>query len=464
MKTTRTLLFFALLILPFFRLWAQTPVDPYTAGVLQEKLDSCVNAYNVPGISATLLLPGNRYWNGASGLSHIYSNAPMDTTLLFQEASVTKLFVATIVFQLIEEGSLTLDDEIGTHLSPIATIPSNTKIRYLLNQRSGIYNFIGQNPNAGNTWFSHPDSIWTPQLAIETYNDDPVFTQNTAFSYCNTNYILLGMLIEHITGNTFAEELRERILEPYGLNQTFFPPTEEINGPMTTGWTSFTSTTGPFTTDASVMLNDCFASMVFTSGALVSYPKDVAKFTRLLFSGQILSEATLTQMKSCTNVNFSDGCNGYGYGTMRYTFNNKSWFGHGGDISGYTQLTIHQQQDSITLALSINRNNAPRNPITAALLNALNQALEVENIAADESAFRISPNPADETLSIHFSGMAEEKELVLHNQLGQVVYNRKIAPGLVSYSLPVDQLPNGLYFVSSCGERSSETQKLLVQH
>ncbi|MCE3295002.1 MAG: hypothetical protein K0R65_716 [Crocinitomicaceae bacterium] len=464
MKKTNILPVILLLILPFFRLWGQSPVDPYTASILQEKLDSCVNNYNLPGISATLLLPGNRYWNGASGLSHINTLAPMDTTLLFQEASVTKLFTATVIFQLIEEGSLALNDEVGMYLPDMATIPSNTKIRYLLNQRSGIYNFIGQNPNTGDTWFMYPDSIWTPQLAIETYNSDPVFTQNGAFSYCNTNYILLGMIVEAVTGNTFAEELRTRILEPYGLTQTFFPPTEEINGPMTTGWTSFTSSTGPFTTDATVMLNDCFASMVYTSGALVSYPKDVAKFTRLLFTGQILSNASLSQMRTCTNVNFSDGCNGYGYGTMRYPFNGKTWFGHGGDISGFTQLTIHQAEDSITLALSINRNNAPRNPITAALLSSLTQALSLETIPADETTFSLSPNPADKSLEITLHESKDKQQLVLFDQLGNTIYSGEIAPNTGVYSFPSDQLPNGVYFLSIAGEKTKGTQKVVISH
>ncbi|MGV3630895.1 MAG: serine hydrolase [Bacteroidota bacterium] len=463
MQKTRITFVLLLLILPFFRLRAQTAVDEYTAALLQQKLDSCVNTYDVPGISATLLLPGNRYWNGASGLSHIYTLAPMDTTLLFQEASVSKLFTATVIFQLIEEGSLSLNDEVGMYLSDIATIPSNTKIRYLLNQRSGIYNFIGQNPNAGDTWFSYPDSIWTPQLAIETYNDDPLFTQNGGFYYCNTNYILLGMIIEQITGHTFAEELRTRILEPYGLTQTFFPPTEDINGPLTTGWTSFTSLTGPFTTDASVMLNDCFASMVYTSGALVSCPKDVAKFTRLLFSGDILSQASLTQMKTCTNVNFSDGCNGYGYGTMRYTFNNKTWFGHAGDISGFTQLTIHQEQDSMTLTLSINRNNAPRNPIAAALIGSLVQALELGKLPAAAS-FHLSPNPANGEVHIEFSEAKEEKQLTLYNELGQAVYSEKLAEQVSSCTIPVDQLPGGIYFLHLSGEKTFGTQKLIIQH
>src|SRR5262245_60318006 len=112
---------------------AQTPVDPAIASVLQQKLDSCRNVYNVPGISATLLLPGDRYWNGVTGVADIYTEEPLDTFHVFQGASVTKLFTSTIVFQLIEEGLLDLDDTLGSYLPAIPNIPGDTHIRYLLN-------------------------------------------------------------------------------------------------------------------------------------------------------------------------------------------------------------------------------------------------------------------------------------------------------------------------------------------
>src|SRR5690606_34122198 len=85
---------------------AQTPVTPFQSAVLQQKLDSCVTAFNVPGVSAALLLPGDKYWVGASGVSDIYSFDPIDTTHIFYQASVTKMFVAAIIFQMVEQNLL----------------------------------------------------------------------------------------------------------------------------------------------------------------------------------------------------------------------------------------------------------------------------------------------------------------------------------------------------------------------
>ncbi len=446
---------------------AQTPVNAAQSAILQQKLDSCVNTYNVPGISATILLPGNKYWNGASGLNDIYSFDPMDTTHLFYQASVTKMFVAAIIFQMAEQNLLSIDDSVGQYLPPILTVPPSTKIRYLLNHRSGLYNFIGDNPATTNTWFSHPDSIWTPQLSIETYNSNPTFNQGNAFAYSNTNYIVLGMIIEQITGNTFATELKNRILIPYGLNQTFFPPADSIAGNQVTGWTSFVSLSGPYDTDASPILNDCSASMFFTAGALVSYPQDVAKFTRLLYTGQFVHDTIVTLMKTCTNVNLGNNCNGYGYGTMRYNFAGKTYFGHAGDLSGFTNLTIHHEADSITLAICINRNNAPRGPITLALLNALQQALTVgiNEPATSNLPFNLYPNPSNGIINLDFNNVGnKDYQVEIINQLGQQVYSETLNSSANQHSINAENFQSGIYFLKLSDGLRSETKKLIIQH
>ena len=446
------------------KLNAQAPVDNGIANILQQKLDNCVNTYNIPGISATILLPGNKYWSGASGVSDIYTLDPMDTSLLFYQASVTKTFVAAIVFQLIEENKLSLDHNIGMYLSTIRTIPPSTKIRYLLNQRSGIYNFIGGNPSATSTWFSHPDSIWTSKRAIETYNHNPNFTQGTAFEYSNTNYILLGMIVEKITGNTFAEELKNRILIPFGLNQTFLPHIDSIAGPLVQGWTSFTQN-NIFDTNASQILNNCFASMSFTAGALVSYPKDVAKFYRLLFSGQIIHDTTLQVMKTCANVNFA-GSNGYGYGLMRYNFGGKTYFGHVGDLSGFTQLTIHQESDSITLSISINRNHAARIQIASAMLKALQEALELgmDESNNSDNFYSLYPNPTKGIVKIDFiDSQSTNYQLEVYDQLGKQIYNEGLNNFTHNhYCIDLSSFPNNIYFVKLSSDTHCSIKKVIL--
>lgn len=443
---------------------AQSPVNAAQSAILQQKLDSCVTAFNIPGISATILLPENKYWNGASGLSDIYTLDSMTTDHLFYQASVTKMFVATVIFQLIEQNLLSLDDSVGQYLPPIPTVPSSTKIRYLLNHRSGLYDVFSNNAATQN-WYNTPNVIWNPLTVIQTYNNNPTFSQGAGFSYSNTNYMLLGLIIEQITGS-FSQVLHDYILTPFNLTQTFFLPFDTITGNQTKGWT-VSNTPNSYDTDASIILTDCFESMAFTSGAMVSYPQDVAKFNRLLFSGQIISDSSLAIMKTCTNVNLGNNANGYGHGFMRYNFAGKTYYGHAGDINGFTQLTIHQETDSITLAISINRNNAPRGPIALALLNALKQALTVgiNEPVLMNSGFNIYPNPSNGNVNIELEGLGNiEKKIEVYNQVGQIVHEEKINNMINNASIDLENFSNGIYFLKVSNGLQSETKKLIIQH
>ena len=147
---------------------AQSGFGPATVNALQKKLDSCVNHFKVPGISATLIISGDRTWSGASGLSDITTKEPLDTSMIFQQASICKMFAATLIFQLVEENKLSLDDTIGKYLPPLKNVPPDTKIRYLLNHRSGITDIL-EHPNVADTWITAPDSVWAPEKVIEAY-------------------------------------------------------------------------------------------------------------------------------------------------------------------------------------------------------------------------------------------------------------------------------------------------------
>lgn len=469
-KTLRGLLCvmaFASLLQPV-RTFAQTPVDPSLATLLQSKLDSCVIAFNVPGISATILFPGNRVWQSASGLSHIYNQAVMDTSRLFPQASVTKMFVSAMILQLVDEGELSLDDSIGQYLPPLPHVNGAIKIRNLLNHRSGIHDFIAGNTATAQSWFAAPFVVWDPEDAVSTFIQAPYFAENGGFYYSNTNYVLLGMIIENVTGSSFAEALHSRFLQPFGLTRTFFPPEDIVPGPLATGWTSFT-TPNVYNTDAAPIYTPSSLSMIFTAGALFSRPADVSKFTRLLYTGAILSDSMLTILKTCTSVNLGNGCNGYGHGSMRYNFLGKTYFGHAGDFSGVTQLSVHQQEEGITITLSINRNNAPRGPIAAALLRVVEDnpfttsASEASVIAENLTAW---PNPAKDFIQV--GGTLKQKGNCLIEILdvaGRTLRAESIgnlAAGEFEHSLDLTGLPAGVYSCRLSNENGSTSVQIIV--
>lgn len=204
-------------------------------------------------------------------------------------------------------------------------------------------------------------------------------------------------------------------------------------------------------------------SMGFTAGALVSTPADVARFNRLLYTGQIIHDSLLTLMKQCTNVNFGNNCNGYGHGSMRYIFGGKTYFGHAGDISGFTQLSIHQETDSLTLTISINRNNAPRGPIAATLLEAVEQALSLsatENHIPELTA-QVFPNPASDILHISLPGYAEQPFIYrLYNTSGATVQS---GTGCFPYNADISVLPVGMYYLDIQSAYGHSVQKVIIR-
>jgi D-alanyl-D-alanine carboxypeptidase len=430
---------------------SETPVDTALASALQNKIDYYITQHSIPGISVTIFLPGDRVWSGAAGLSHIYNMTPMDTSHLFEMASVTKMYTASIIFQLMEEGLLSLDDTVGEYLPPMNYIPSGITIRNMLKHRSGLYNYTN-NSTIANYWFNYPDSIWPHLQMINTFvNSPPLFAQGATYSYSNTNFFLLGMIIEAITGNTFADELKNRILIPHGLSQIYFPPDDSLPPTNTPGWTSFTQS-GVYDTDASAILNDCSRSMAYTAGAVVAKPADACKFTKLLWTGQIISDSSLNIMKQVTNLGISSSyVNGYGYGAMRYLFNGKTYYGHNGDISGFTEMTFYGTTDSVGLIISINRNSAPRGPIAFDLMTFINQTLtSIDNFEKDGYDLSVFPNPAYENINLKFSSSEKKKiEISIFNQLGTAVREnlKYSATGNDTYSMNVSDLSSGIYFV-----------------
>jgi len=437
---------------------AQSPVTPAFASALQAKLDSCVNNFDVPGISATLLLPGDRFWNGASGVANIYSQAPMDTAYLFQLASITKHFTAAVVMQLVEEGEIDLDETVGDYLPALTYVPSTVRIRHLMRHTSGLADIVA-NPNAANSWLLNPNFDWDPLTALETFGDDP--TSSPGFDYSNTNFILLGLIIEEVTGQPLHEVINSRILVPLGLTKTTFRPDMPLPGPLVPGWSSL-STPNAYTDDMTFFLGTSFSSMVYAAGAMVGTPWDVARFNRALFTGELVAENWLDTMRTCINVNMGGGATGYGFGTMRYSFGGRTYFGHGGDINGFTQLTIHTDADSVTLSIAINRNNAPRGPIAAALLGVAFQQLAVSVAEVDRSpSARIYPNPADEVLFIDLPDSGAFDQLEIIDALGKVHWQETLQRSRME-SVSLAHLMPGSYIVRLTGAHGKQLERIIV--
>jgi D-alanyl-D-alanine carboxypeptidase len=233
-------------------------------------------------------------WRGSSGVAELGTDRPVDPNGWFRIGSVTKTFTAAVVLSLVSDGVVTLDDTCEQWLPGLVPGGDGIIVRQLLNHTSGLYNYTED--------FPEPKQIvldrykhWEPKQAIEMATAHaPVFEPGTSWAYSNTNYILLGLLIEAATGSPYAAELKARVLAPLALTRTFAPGDEvTLPEPHAHGY---------FPADPELVdITDLNASQAWAAGELVSTADDLNRFYAGLLSGALLGRAELKQMLTITD-------------------------------------------------------------------------------------------------------------------------------------------------------------------
>jgi D-alanyl-D-alanine carboxypeptidase len=260
---------------------------------LQTAVENIRSKFNLAGVSATIIFDNETFW-GTSGYSNIETLDKIEPETLFPIYSVTKTFIATIIFQLSEEGLLNLDDTIGTWLDlpeQYSThINDKITIRQLLNHTSGIYDY-STNPLMYLSIFLYPNKEWTHEAALD-FVCMPYFAPGQGWHYSSTNYILLGMIIEEATNSSVLTELHNRIFERLNLRQIFMHGEETITGEIASPYLMVWG----HAINISFLYAYEYSGLVWTAGALYSTAEDMARFTSALFGGKLLSQTSLDQM------------------------------------------------------------------------------------------------------------------------------------------------------------------------
>ncbi|MFF1909351.1 serine hydrolase domain-containing protein [Kitasatospora sp. NPDC058218] len=319
--------------------------DATAAGGAAERVDRSALDAAVRGLvtkggaSATLGLVGERgrpVWKGAAGTADFATGAPAPADGRFRIGSVTKTFVATVALQLVAEHRIGLDDPVESRLPGVVPNGREITVRQLLGHTSGLFNYtedpsfsFEEDPATLQEWLD--TGRWrpyAPQELVDIATKHPVyFAPGQGWHYSNTNYIVVGMLIERITGRSWADEVQRRIIRPLGLTGTSMPLNSPfIPGPHAHGY--YKLATGP----ADVTLLD--PSMAGAAGAGISTTADLARFVSALLGGRLLAPAQLAEMKRTSPQSGSE----YGLGLQRTATACGEYWGHGGGIPGYNTL------------------------------------------------------------------------------------------------------------------------------
>jgi D-alanyl-D-alanine carboxypeptidase len=311
---------------------------------LQTALDQARG--DIPGASVAIISPkGN--WFGASGVADLATGRVLQASDRFQVGSITKTFVATTTLQLVEEGILNLDDKLTDRLPTSVTdwIPKANQItlRQLLNHTSGVpdytdvlFRWAAVNPGV---FFNS----WQPEQLVSFIDGlEAGFQPGDSWQYSNTNYLLLGMVVETATNNNIAQEIRDRILEPLALTNTFFAEEEAIPGGYVKGYWDF---------DQNGTLNDISVtnlSWAWATGAMVSNTSDLATFIHALIGGKLLEPDTLQQMLTTISPITSPNYTTYGLGIGTLESPNRFWYIHRGQTLGYRSNMWYSPLENIT--------------------------------------------------------------------------------------------------------------------
>jgi len=327
-------------------------VDSELSQRLQTILDEYRESWNIKGISAAVILPDNRKWLGVSGMSSEADSITSD--MLFGIGSLTNSYIAALVLKYVEEGKISLDDRIGSWFYDVENIEPSVTIRQLLSHTSGLFNYMSH-PDYNAALLNYPDTLWTRGELLKSFLRKPTFKPGAGWGYSSTNYILLGMIIEKITGNPVSSELRDRILNPLGLTNTYLYP-EEIYPveKMAHLWWVIDTTGIPADINelvSSPPLKGIFSS-VWTSGAIHATAEDVTLWLESLFNNRVLTESLFTEMITPSQ---RSGRVKYGFGIMNSSINDAPAYGHAGGI-GHSSLAYYIPQDSISIALLCNSN------------------------------------------------------------------------------------------------------------
>jgi D-alanyl-D-alanine carboxypeptidase len=325
-------------------------VDAVAGAALQEALERFVPGWADAGVSAAVLWPDGALWEGAAGFADYPAGVPLSPGDAMVVGSTTKTFTATVVLQLVEEGVLGLDEPVAGLLPDLGFNEALT-LRHLLGHRSGLWNYTSE---AG---FGFSDEPLDPEQVVrDAVARGELFPPGTHFHYSNTNYTLLGLVIEAATGNSAEGEIRSRILEPLGLEETFMAWYEErtVSVPPSGGDPDAIPVTG-------------LGTGAWTAGALASTPADLAHFGAALFAGDLLTPGMVDVMLTPGDT-YGDGAE-YGLGVEILTVAGRTVWGHRGGMPGYQSALFYLPESGITVAVCANSTEPGVPDLRATLVN-----------------------------------------------------------------------------------------------
>ncbi|MEU1417193.1 serine hydrolase domain-containing protein [Streptomyces sp. NPDC005731] len=318
---------------------------------VRRQLDTAVRRVmreaDVPGVTVGLWMQDRGKYVRSFGVADKAGGERMSRNLDVRIGSETKTFTVTALLQLVDLGRAALDDPIGKYVDGV---PNGDRItlRDLAGMRSGLFNY-SEDDDFYRALTSDPRRSFTPRQLLDYSFRHPVqFSPGEKFDYCNTNLVLLGLVVEKVSGQRLGDFIEKNILAPAGLHHTSFPSDATFPAPHAQGYTA--QTASGKTEDAA----DWNPSWGWAAGAMISDLRDLSVWARTVATGTLpnggpLISPALQRQRLTTPPTAIRGA-GYGLGI----FNVRGWLGHNGSLPGYESLTVYLPSARATLVILLN--------------------------------------------------------------------------------------------------------------
>ena len=349
---------------------------------LQESLEKHRARVRLPGVTLGYVLPDGRTGGVAVGVSQKGTQTPMKPTDRMLSGSIGKTYVAAVLLQLHEEGKADLETKISHWLGQepwFARLPNAERItlRMLLQHTSGVPEHV-YHPDFKKTIAADSQKVWKPaELVAFILDREPLFAAGKGWAYADTNFILVGMIIEKITGRTYYQELTERILTKHKLNATSPSDRPDLPGLIS----GYTIPDRVFPVPAEVATNGRYVlnpQLEWTGGGLVSTSGDLARWAKVLYSGDVLKEPTRALMLQTVPSRPLGPKDEYGLGVQRWQSRHGPVIGHSGFFPGYLSTMAYYPDKKIAVAVQINTDERGSLTLMRAMLDGAVDVLAEE--------------------------------------------------------------------------------------
>src|SRR5436309_3849168 len=339
--------------------------------------------------SLTIAKDGKVLYTRAIGYSQINGTEkkPLTAANRFRIGSITKMFTAAMILQLVEEGKLKLTDTLDKFFPQIPNARKVTIVQ-ILAHRSGIPNVRRDRDSQRNV---NTTPITKDEMLALIVKGTPDFEPDTKHSYSNSGYFLLGLILEKLTGKPYGEALEERITSKIGLGDTYTATGNiDVNKNESLTYIHFG---GDWK-----QVRETHPSILFGGGAIVSTPNDLAKFIQALFDLKLISQESLTRMKTIRD--------GDGSGMEPFTFAGKTFYGHAGGGDNYGAWLSYEPEEKLAVAYTTNAKVYPVVNIVSGVIDIYyNKPFQIPAL----ESFAVSPEVLDKYVGVYSSPEAPVK-------------------------------------------------------